>query len=126
MSAEWPPQRGNSADSRHFLTTQAHVLLCISRDPEARLRDVAASVGITERRAQGIVSTLVEAGFLVRERVGRRNRYTVNRDRRIYDPLWGEHEVGDILNIADRSVPRPASRGRLDGARSPGNIAFGL
>jgi DNA-binding MarR family transcriptional regulator len=57
-----------------FVTNHTQVLLCIARDPETRLRDIAESVGITERAVQRIVADLVEGGFLTRERVGRRSR----------------------------------------------------
>ena len=60
-----------------FLTNHAHVLLCVAHDPDVRLRDIAASVGITERGAHRIISQLVEEGYLTRERQGRRNRYKV-------------------------------------------------
>jgi DNA-binding MarR family transcriptional regulator len=70
-----------------FLTSNAEVLLCISADPEIRIRDLAREVGITERRAQGIVSELVETGYLTRERIGRRNRYRVKRSSTLADRL---------------------------------------
>jgi len=70
-----------------FLTSNAEVLLCISSDPEIRIRDLAREVGITERRAQGIVSELVETGYLTRERIGRRNRYRVKRSSTLADRL---------------------------------------
>jgi DNA-binding IclR family transcriptional regulator len=70
-----------------FLTSNAEVLLCISSDPEIRIRDLAREVGITERRAQGIVSELVETGYLMRERIGRRNRYRVKRSSTLADRL---------------------------------------
>ena len=63
-----------------FLTNHALVLLCIARDPGVRLRDIAASVGITERSAFGIVSDLAAAGYIVKEKGGRRNRYRVEAD----------------------------------------------
>jgi DNA-binding MarR family transcriptional regulator len=62
-----------------FVTNHTQVLLCIARNPDVRLRDVADQVGITERAAQKIIADLVEAGFVERERQGRRNRYTINR-----------------------------------------------
>ena len=65
--------------SWRFVTNHTQVLLCIARDPDVRLRDVADMVGITERAVQRIVADLVEAGFLQRERVGRRSRYGIDR-----------------------------------------------
>jgi DNA-binding IscR family transcriptional regulator len=82
-----------------FLTNHAHVLLCVARDPGARLRDVADAVGITERAAQRIVADLVEAGYLERTREGRRNRYRLNPDQPLRHSLESDHAVGDILRV---------------------------
>ena len=84
--------------SWHFLTNHAQVLLCIERDPEARLRDIAETVGITERAAQRIVSDLVEAGYVTREREGRRNRYALDRSRRMRHPSQFSHGIGELLD----------------------------
>lgn len=89
-----------------FLTNHAHVLLCLSRDPSTRLRDVAVAVGITERAAQRIVGELEEAGYLVRRREGRRNVYELRNDRPLRHPLEQEHAVGELLSVlggAERS-----------------------
>jgi DNA-binding MarR family transcriptional regulator len=82
-----------------FVTNHTQVLLCIARDPDMRLRDVAASVGITERAAQRIVADLVEAGFVERRRVGRRNRYLVNRDREMRHPAQAGHDIGALIDL---------------------------
>lgn len=82
-----------------FMTNHTHVLLCIRRDPDIRLRDIAAQVGITERATQNIVGDLVAEGYLRRERVGRRNRYHVIEDRPLRHPLECHHEVGDLLGL---------------------------
>ncbi len=82
-----------------FLTNHAHVLICIDRDPGARLRDVAEAVGITERAAQRIVAELADAGYLEREREGRRNRYRVHPELPLRHPLERDHAVGDILRV---------------------------
>jgi predicted DNA-binding transcriptional regulator len=82
-----------------FLTNHAHVLLCISRDPDIRLREVATEVGITERAAQRIVAELVEAGYLTREREGRRNRYEVHAELPLRHPLEQSHEIGELLDV---------------------------
>ena len=82
-----------------FLTNHAHVLLCVARDPGARLRDVADDVGITERAAQRIVADLVEAGYLERERAGRRNRYRLHPEGPLRHPLEREHAIGEILGV---------------------------
>lgn len=82
-----------------FLTNHAHVLLCLARDPEMRIRDVALQVGITERAAQRIVADLVEAGYLQRSKDGRRNRYSLNTERPLRHPLESEHAIGEILAL---------------------------
>jgi predicted transcriptional regulator len=82
-----------------FLTNHAHVLLCISQDPAIRVREIAAAVGITERSAHKILSELVEDGYVLRERRGRRNRYTVMSELPLRHPLVREREVGELLAI---------------------------
>jgi predicted ArsR family transcriptional regulator len=82
----------------HFLTSHAQVLLCLEQDPDVRLRDVAATVGITERAAQRIVTDLVEAGYVMRERVGRRNRYVVHRSAPMRHPAQHGQEIGELLD----------------------------
>jgi DNA-binding MarR family transcriptional regulator len=82
-----------------FLTNHAHVLLAIAREPTVRLRDVADAVGITERAAQAIVADLEAGGYLHRERVGRRNQYTVNPAGRFRHPAEADHSIGDLLNL---------------------------
>jgi DNA-binding MarR family transcriptional regulator len=85
-----------------FLTNHAHVLVCVARDPGIRLRDIAAAVGITERAAHRIVSELVDEGYVVRERQGRRNRYQVKTKLPLRHPLAEKHEVGDLLGVLVR------------------------
>ncbi|WP_250003571.1 MarR family winged helix-turn-helix transcriptional regulator [Actinoplanes sp. M2I2] len=82
-----------------FLTNHAHVLLAIAREPTARLRDVAASIGITERAAQAIVADLEAAGYLHRERVGRRNEYTINTAGRFRHPAEADHRIGELIDL---------------------------
>jgi hypothetical protein len=82
-----------------FLTNHARVLVCIAGDPDVRLREIGAAVGITERAAHRIVGELVAAGYLSRERTGRRNRYTVNAQLPLPDPLARSQKVGDLLGI---------------------------
>jgi DNA-binding MarR family transcriptional regulator len=82
-----------------FLTNHAHVLVCVARDPGARLRDIAAAVGITERGAHRIVSELVDEGYVVRERRGRRNHYQVKAKLPLRHPLSQEREVGELLSL---------------------------
>lgn len=90
-----------------FVTNHTQVLLCIARNPDVRLRDVAQEVGITERAVQRIVSDLVEAGFLDRERVGRRNRYVVNRTGAMRHPAQLGHEVGALLDLFEANNTEP-------------------
>jgi DNA-binding MarR family transcriptional regulator len=87
--------------SRHwtFLSNHAHVLVCLALDPDARLRDVAASVGITERAVQKIVSDLEEAGVIVRERIGRRNSYRLDLDAPLRHALESHKSVGALLSL---------------------------
>ena len=82
-----------------FVTNHTQVLLCIARDSGVRLRDVATSVGITERAAQRIVADLIEAGFVERERVGRRNHYVINRDVEMRHPAQAGHDIGALLDL---------------------------
>ena len=82
-----------------FVTNHAHVLLCISRDPGIRLRDIAAAVGITERRTHMILGELVEEGYVKRERLGRRNRYEIKMNLPLRHPLVHEREVGELLDL---------------------------
>jgi predicted transcriptional regulator len=90
----------------HFVTSHTQVLLCLQQNPEARLRDIAAIVGITERAAQRIVTDLVDAGYVNRERVGRRNQYTLNRDVAMRHPSQFDHEVGELLDVLRLSEPK--------------------
>ena len=108
-----------------FLTNHAHVLICIATDPEIRLRDVATSVGITERAAQRIVMELEQGGFLERERVGRRNRYRLHIDQRLRHPLDRAHRVSELLDLLsherpqDQATPtkKPTKKGSTSQAR---------
>jgi hypothetical protein len=82
-----------------FLTNHALVLLCIARDPGARLRDIAAVVGITERSAFGIVSDLAAAGYIVKEKGGRRNRYQVETHLPVPESAGRNLAIGDLLAL---------------------------
>lgn len=82
-----------------FLTNHAHVLLCVAHDPGMRLRDIADTVGITERGAHKILSQLVEEGYVRRERQGRRNNYEVRTDLPLRHPLVQEQEIGELLGV---------------------------
>ena len=82
-----------------FLSNHAHVLVCLATDPDVRLRDVAAEVGITERAVQGIVSDLESAGVIVRERQGRRNSYRLILDAPLRHPLEAHRSVRALLSM---------------------------
>src|SRR6476659_11518138 len=83
--------------SWRFLSNHTQVLLCVQRDPNARFRDIANRVGITERAAQRIVADLIETGYVESERVGRRNRYRINADEDM------RHPAEDRLDRAARA-----------------------
>jgi predicted transcriptional regulator len=85
-----------------FVTSHTQVLLCIARDPDVRMKTIADSVGITERAAQRIVRDLVESGFVQRERVGRRNRYVITRERRMRHEAQHDREIGELLDLLKR------------------------
>lgn len=82
-----------------FLTNHGHVLLAVAADPDARLRDIADRVGITERATQLIVADLERAGYLSKERVGRRNRYSLVPGARFRHPAESSHRVDELLAI---------------------------
>ena len=82
-----------------FLTNHARVLLCIARDPGARLRDIAASLGITERAAHGIVNDLAEAGYVIKHKDGRRNRYQIQAHLPLPEAGHGDLAIGEVLTL---------------------------
>jgi DNA-binding IclR family transcriptional regulator len=82
-----------------FLTNHAHVLLLLSKDPEMRMRDAAAAVGITERAVQRIVDDLAAAGYLSIEKDGRRNRYTVNTKMPLRHPVEAHCSVDGLIRF---------------------------
>lgn len=93
-----------------FLTTHARAMLFLAHQPDARLRDLAAGLGVTERTAYGVVADLSDAGYVVKERDGRRNRYHVQRDLPLRGDVGRERSVGELLDLL--GVPRPPRRGR--------------
>jgi DNA-binding IclR family transcriptional regulator len=92
-----------------FLTNHAQVLLCIARDPGVRLRDIADRVGITERSAYGIVLDLAEAGYIVQEKTGRRNRYEIQSHLPLPESSSRERTVGEVLALLAGSEPQPTA-----------------
>lgn len=84
-----------------FLTNHSHVLILLSQDPSLVLREVAARVGITERAVQRIIADLEEAGFIEREKVGRRNRYRIRNNRPLRHPIEAHRTIGDLVGLID-------------------------
>jgi len=82
-----------------LLTGHGHVLVEIARNPQARMRDISAVVGLTERTVQAIVADLEAAGYLTRGRIGRRNRYTVNPDTMFRHTAQEGLRVGPFLDL---------------------------
>lgn len=107
--AQLLPVRENESDrseSLHrwtFLTNHAHVLAVLHSDPDAVLRNVAATVGITERAVQRIIQELEEGGFIEREKVGRQNHYRVFVDKPLRHPIEAHRTIGDLLNLIEDS-----------------------
>jgi hypothetical protein len=115
-----------------FLTNHARVLLCIAHDPGVRLRDIAVSLDITERRAYGIVTDLARAGYVVKQKDGRRNRYQIQAHLPLPEPTRHERTVGEVLALlagtdgsavtdADRPDPMPPpARSNATSVTAPG------
>jgi predicted DNA-binding transcriptional regulator YafY len=97
-----------------FLSKHGRVLLCIAHDPGVRLRDIAASVDITERSAYGIVSDLAAAGYAVKQKDGRRNRYQIQAHLPPHEPTSQQLAIGEVLALlAGASAGRQLTRGNL-------------
>jgi DNA-binding transcriptional ArsR family regulator len=92
-----------------FFSNHSHVLFCLARFPDHTLRQVAEQVGITERAVQRIVAELEDAGVVVRERDGRRNRYTIQPDVRLRHPIEGHCRLADLIELVVSSAPPEAS-----------------
>ena len=89
-----------------FLTNHAQVMLCIARDPGIRLRDIAVNVSITERSAHGIIGDLIEGGYVVKQKDGRRNRYQIQAHQPLPEAHSRERTVGEILALlTDEDAP---------------------
>ena len=97
-------------ESWSFLTNHARVLLCIAHDPDARLRDIAASLGITERSVYGIVTDLTAAGYVVKHKGGRRNLYQIQAHLPLPEPASKEPAIGEVLAllIGSRARQQPS------------------
>ena len=93
-----------------FLSNHAHVLICIARDPDCRVRDIAGQIGLTVRAVQRILGELESAGFLEHERVGRRNHYTINLDGQLRHPLEEGASIRNLLkDVVDPKHLRAAA-----------------
>src|SRR3954467_15623346 len=92
-----------------FLTNHARALLFVADQPDARLRDVAASLGVTERTAYGIVADLTEAGYVVKERDGRRNRYQIQDHLPFPDDRYRQRTIGELLDLLVDTSPASPS-----------------
>jgi hypothetical protein len=101
VSSEW-----------NFLTNHARALLCIASDPDVRLRDIAATLGITERSAYGIVTDLADAGYVVKQRDGRRNRYKIQHHLPLREPTGRERTIGELLSLLGQTGTRDGRRPR--------------
>jgi IclR helix-turn-helix domain len=96
-----------------FLTKHGRALVCIAHDPGIRLRDIAAALGITERSAYGIVNDLADAGYVVKDKDGRRNRYQVQSHLPVREAIGREPTIGQVLELlVETDPPRGTRRGR--------------
>ena len=93
-----------------FLTNHARALLFVAHDPDARLRDLAAALGVTERTAFGIMADLTEAGYVVKEKDGRRNRYHIQTHLPLRDSISRDRTIGEVLDLLVAANPRAGSR----------------
>lgn len=85
-----------------IFSNHAHVLVCIVRNPEERVRDIAHKVGITERAVHRIIGDLEEAGVITRERLGRRNRYLLSLDRPLRHPLEAHRTIAEVVRVIEK------------------------
>ena len=96
-----------------FLTNHARVLLCVAAEPGIRLRDIATTLGITERTAHGIVADLAHAGYVLKERDGRRNHYQIQRHLPLPEASGSRRTIGEVLDLlveTDTAIGRRQSR----------------
>jgi DNA-binding IclR family transcriptional regulator len=105
-----PADKPSGSGGWTFLTNHAHVLFCIAQDPEVRLRDVAARVGITERAVQRIVTDLEGEGYLVVSKEGRRNRYEVRYDLPLRHPIERHRSVKSLIDLVVEAPRREGAR----------------
>jgi DNA-binding MarR family transcriptional regulator len=106
-----PDASGDDYHRWRFVTNHAHVLETIARDPTTRLRDIAHTVGVTERTVAQIVNDLVAAGYLTKFRDGRRNRYDVHKQLPLRHPQHRHHTVGELIRFLE-APPEPNASGK--------------
>jgi DNA-binding transcriptional ArsR family regulator len=111
-----------------FLTQHARALVCIARDPGVRLREIADALGVSERRAFGIVSDLSDAGYVVKERDGRRNRYRIEEHLPLRVHVPRAPTIGELLEVlvdtgTTDSMPEPDHDGNGSAGRTRGDPA---
>ena len=94
VAARQEPQR-----TWTFLSNHAHVLILLTQEPDVRLRDIADAVGVTERAATAIINDLETAGYLTRTREGRRNHYTLHKNKKFRHRLEAGHSIDELLRI---------------------------
>ncbi len=100
-----------------FLTNHARALLVIAGDPGVRLRDIAAALEITERSAYGLVTELAEAGYVVKQKDGRRNHYEIQMDLPLREPVARTRTIGEVLELLVEASSHPPDGARVqDGA----------
>ncbi|HUP73306.1 MAG TPA: helix-turn-helix domain-containing protein [Acidimicrobiales bacterium] len=95
----------------NFLTNHARVLVCIAHDPGTRLRDIATTLGITERSAYGIVTDLTKGGYVIKEKDGRRNRYHIQAHLPLREATSQERTIGEVLDLLVDTNARRRTRG---------------
>jgi DNA-binding MarR family transcriptional regulator len=93
------PGRARGRTDWTLLSNHGHVLVCIAKDPDSRLRDIARHVGITERAVFGIVEDLEHGGMIQRTKIGRRNRYSIDLSQSMRHELTAGHTIGDLLGV---------------------------
>ena len=101
-----------------FLTNHSRVLLCIAHDPGMRLRDIAVTLGITERTAFTIVGDLVAAGYVVKDKVGRRNRYSIQTELPLGEVVGQNRTIGEVLELLVDATKRSKKGGGSRASRS--------
>lgn len=85
-----------------FLTNHGHAIVFLASNPDARIRDIAEAVGITERAAQRIVKDLADGGYVTSKRDGRRNSYALNAKKPLRHPIERSHAIGELVDALTR------------------------